>query len=208
MRRVLIADDNFLIREGIKNVILTMPVELCGEVSDIDILPDKIKELNPDILLFEIMLCKQDAKNMLRKIKVSFPELKILIISDCVCDLPMLQFVRSGIDGFIRKNISREELFKSIRIVSDGGSIYSDDIKNLMANARQLQIPDIKNYSPREIEVLQLICKGRNNEQIADILSISENTVATHKRNIMQKAEVKKTSDLILWAFENGLVEK
>ncbi len=204
--RILLADDNFLIREGIKNVL--QHIHLCAEVSGLNEIPAKIQEHVPDILLFEILLCKKDAKKILKQIKLDFPFVKILIISDCTCDLPMLQLIRFGIDGFIRKNIAKEELLKAVNIIAEGGNYYADDVKLLLANPEILLLPNPKDFSEREIEVLHFLCKGRNNEQISDILYISENTVATHKRSIMQKAKVKKASELIIWAFKNGMVEQ
>jgi DNA-binding NarL/FixJ family response regulator len=207
--KIFIIDDYFLIREGIKKIINELPnAVIVGESHDLSDLTAKMKNCLPDIIIMELNLCDNPLRDFMQEIKTVSAQTKVLIVSDCDCELPVITAIRSGIAGFIKKNVSEEELIKAIQTISKGADYFSPEITQLLANSYLSGSTSGINLSDREMEILRYICKGRSNEQIAEILFISEKTVATHRKNIMKKAVVKKTSDLILWALENKIVQK
>jgi DNA-binding NarL/FixJ family response regulator len=207
--RIFIADDYFLIREGIKKSLKDLnEAVIVGETNDLSNLTLRISETQPDIIIMEISLCERPLKELIQELKKTSPQIKVLVISDCNCELPVIASMRAGISGFIKKNVSKEELIKAVCEIDAGKEYFTTEIAKILAKGYFFDKPTTTNFSDRELEILKYICKGRSNEQLADILFISEKTVATHKRNIMRKAGVKKVSDLILWALNNNIVDK
>jgi DNA-binding NarL/FixJ family response regulator len=207
--RVLIADDYFLMREGVKKSLNTLPeVVIVGEAKDNKEMNAMLGKHKPDILLMEMNLCDRPMKGLIEEIKKESANTKVLIISDCNCELPVLISMKAGISGFIRKNVLMDELALAIRSIANGAEYYTPEIKQILANGYFAEQLPQNSFSERELEILRYICKGRSNEQIADILFISEKTVGTHRKNIMRKAGVKKAIDLLVWALDNNLVQR
>lgn len=207
-RRIFIADDYLLIREGIKNIINNLKgTIIVGESNSLSNLSSKINDCYPDIIIMELNLCDRPIKEIVEEIKTTSPQTKILVVSDCECELPIVMAIRAGVAGFIKKNLSEEELIKAIHSLSSGLNYFTPAITQLLANGYLSNSETGINFSDREMEVLRYICKGRSNEQIAELLFISEKTVATHRKNIMKKAAVKKSSDLIIWALDNKILQ-
>ncbi len=207
--KVIIADDYFLIREGIKKSLQTLKdVTIVGETSDIDEFVVLVAQHTPNIAIIEINLCDRPIQELIAQLKQESPCTKVLIISDCYCEIPVIMSIRAGISGFIRKNVSQEEIVQAIRSIANGVDYFTPEITQLLINGYLSNASKQSSFSERELEIFRYICKGRSNEQIADILFISEKTVATHRKNIMKKAGVKKTSDLILWALEKNLFRR
>ena len=204
--QVLIADDYYLIREGIKKSLRTLQeVVVVGEANNTDELMVLLSRHKPDITILEINLCQKPLKELITEMRHHSPDTKVLIISDCNCELPVIISIRAGISGFIRKNVSQEELGQAVISISQGKEYFSSEITRILMNGYLSGDQSQVHLSDREMEILRYICKGRSNEQIAEILFISEKTAGTHKKNIMKKAAVKKTSDLIVWAMDNNL---
>ncbi len=207
--RVFILDDHYLIREGLKKTLKSVRnFIIVGESQNLIDLPLLMKDLNPDILFLEVGLCKRPMVELLLEIKKVSPKTKILAISDCSCEMKVFTSVKAGVAGFITKKAEREEVIKAVLEISSGNDYYSPEVtKILMKGLFARKGTDIQ-FSERELEIMNLICQGITNGSIADQLFLSENTVATHKRNIMKKAGVRRTSDLILWALDNNLVAR
>ncbi len=207
--KVYIADDYYLIREGVKKSLKqSKDIEIVGESNNLNQLVDSIQMTQPDVLIFELNLCQQPVRNLIEDLKHVNSNVKFLIISDCDCELPLVMAVRAGVTGFVRKNVSKDELLHAVQQVYHNKEYYVSDVtqvllKGFLNNAHSDSI-----FSDRELEILRYICKGRSNEQIADILFISEKTIATHRRNIMKKAGVNKSTDLIIWALDNKIVAR
>lgn len=207
--KVYIVDDYYLIREGVKRSLKqSKDIEIVGESNNFNQLVDSIQESQPDVLIFELNLCQQPVRDLIQELKQVHSPVKFLIISDCDCELPLVMAVRAGVTGFVRKNVSKDELLHAVQQVHNNKEYYVSDITQLLLKGFLNNDQSSSVFSDRELEVLRYICKGRSNEQIADILFISEKTIATHRRNIMKKASVKKSTDLIIWALDNKIVSR
>jgi DNA-binding NarL/FixJ family response regulator len=207
--KVYIADDYYLIREGVKRSLKqSKDIEVVGESNNLNHLVDSIQESQPDVLIFELNLCQQPVRDLIQDLKQVHSSVKFLIISDCDCELPLVMAVRAGVTGFVRKNVSKDELLHAVQQVHNNKEYYVSEITQLLLKGFLNNDHSNGIFSDRELEILRYICKGRSNEQIADILFISEKTIATHRRNIMKKAGVKKSTDLIIWALDNKIVSR
>lgn len=206
--KVFIADDYYLIREGVKKSLRSFKdIEIVGESNNLTHLSESIQRAQPDVLIFELNLCQRPVRDLIEELKSVNSLVKFLIISDCDCELPLVMAVRAGVTGFVRKNVSKDELIQAVQHVAQNKEYFCNDVTSILLHG-YLNDKNADVFSDRELEILRFICKGRSNEQIADILFISEKTIATHRRNIMKKAKVNKSTELILWALDNKIVEK
>lgn len=205
--KIIIVDNNTIIREGLKSMLFSEGWEVT-EQKEVEGLGAVVDLIKPEIVLLEINLCDTPIKALLQQIKTASTNTKTLIVSDCKCEMPVIMAISAGVAGFVGKDIEKEELINAIKKVGLGKQYFSQDITSIITENFVTMKNTNYELSDREIEVLKYICKGRSNEQIGDILFLSEKTVATHKRNMMKKIGVKKTTDLILWAVEKGIIAK
>lgn len=206
--RFFIVDDIFLIREGFKHIIKDIPgAEFCGEAETLENLNFHVQVSNADTIILDLNLCETPLKGLIDKLRTEMPQLRVVILSDCHCELPVLAAINAGIKGFIqKKNLRREELDTALAVLAEGKEYYSQEITRILIGSYGSDGIRKFNFSQRETEILQYITSGKSNDQIAQLLFLSENTVATHRRNIMRKAGVNKTTELIIWARENKIV--
>lgn len=204
---ILIADSNTLVREGIKSILISKNWTV-NEVNSIKQVYIAVKKHLPSLLLLEINLCDISIKHILQQINSVSPNTQTLIISDCNCDFQVMLAITAGISGFIGKSVEKNELLQAIEVIAKGKKYFSQEITSIITEHYYTMKNSNFELTERENEILKYIGRGRSNEQIGDLLNLSEKTVATHKRNVMKKIGVKKTSELILWALDNGIISK
>jgi len=207
--RIFILDDYYLIREGLKRTLSTTEdFVVVGESPELTGIAQSMKDLTPDLLLLNTGLCKRPVGELVQEIRKVSPHTKILAIAEYSCEMKVLTSVKFGISGFISKKADQEEVLKAVKEVALGKDYFTPEVTRILIKGLLSGRKAENLFSERELEIMNLICQGVTNEAIAGQLFLSESTVATHKRNIMKKAGVKRTSDLILWAMDNKLVER
>lgn len=211
--RVLIADDHPLVREGLRSMLLDLEdIQLVGEASDGLEALRFTGDLKPDVVIIDIRMGGLDGIEATRRIKDRRPETAVLVLT--VLDEPdyLLEAVKAGASGYLLKDCSRQQLLTAIRTLQAGGSLLDPDtIGRLLHQLRRLpaQVEDkgvAPHFTDREIEVLRLLCEGRNNKEIAEILVLSVETVKTHVRHIMGKLEVSDRTQAAIKALKENLV--
>ena len=213
--RVLMADDHGLFRDGLRNLLSQIKnVELVGEAVNGQDLIRKAMELSPDIILTDIGMPIMDGviatKELIRR-KICN---RIIVLSAYGKEEPILKMLEAGASGYLLKNAGREELLAAIHAVAKGDSYFSQKVSAtlLQAITRQKENPEQKKptvetpLSDREIEVLRLITQEYSNGEIAEKLFISIRTVDTHRRNLLEKLQVKNTVGLVKYAIEKGII--
>ena len=209
--RILLADDHALIRTGIRNLLEGSPeFEVVGEASDGEEVLKKTKTLSPDVIIIDISMPKISGIDATKQIVESHPTIKVLVLTMHENAEYIYQIFKAGANGYLLKNAGKEELIDAIRAVSEGKKFIGRHVSDLMvseymkkANARD-EGTDESPLTNRESEVLELIARGLNNQQIADQLYISPRTVDTHRTNIMQKIHVHDAANLVRYALEHG----
>ncbi|MBI4213331.1 MAG: response regulator transcription factor [Chloroflexi bacterium] len=210
---VLIADDHPLVREGLRSMLQDLDdIELIGEASDGLEAIRYTGDLKPDVLIIDIRMTGMDGIEATRRIKASQPNTAILVLT--VLDEPdyLLEAVRAGASGYLLKDCSRQQLLNAIRTLRAGGSLLDPEtIGRLLQQLRRSPSALTENgtVSPltsREIEVLRLLCEGRNNREIAEMLVVSVNTVKTHVKRIMGKLNVSDRTQAAIKALKEDLV--
>lgn len=209
--RILLADDHELIRTGIRNLIgSNKDFQIVGESADGEDALRRARELVPDVVVIDISMPKLSGIEAAKRIRSELPSVKILVLTMHENPEYVYQILKSGASGYILKNAGKDEITEAIYAVTRGSRFFSPRISELMISeyVRQAERRDDQSagatLTNREQEVLRLIARGLNNQQIADKLFISPRTVDTHRTNIMQKLNIHDAANLVKYALENG----
>lgn len=209
--RILISNKYFLMNYAIRCILQRIKEFDVTGIPEEEVL-QQIKKIKPDILITELDILKIDGFKLLSEIREKYPNLKILVLLEIDDRKKLMKMLELNLSGYLLKNTSREELINAVHSVYKGEKYYSNEInryvvEDILKDKTQDRKEDInESISEREKEILNLIVTGYNNKIIADKLFISENTVATHRRNIMKKMKVKNTPQLIVRSLKQGLV--
>lgn len=159
-----------------------------------------------DIVLLDITLPDINGVEVCKEIKKRSPETKVLIISNHSERSIIMQMLQHGASGYLLKNASSEELVRCVHDVLAGRIALSAEVTAIMTRPLQNELKDIPHLTKREIQVLSMIAAGRTSASIADELCVSQFTVETHRRNLMQKFDASNTAALIKMAAEQKLI--
>ncbi len=196
--KVLLADHHPVFRLGLECMMNEKDFEFVGYVDNGSQLEHRISEIQPDIVILEIDLPRANGVGSLRKIKNNFPDLKTLVVSCHPEEIYAISSIKAGAQGYIAKTRSVEEIREALLTVSKGGTFLSSNIKGLLDDKeRKNDVLKFKKLSTREIEVLNLLARGKRNKEIAQALSINEKTVSTYKTRLLKKLNVDNIADLI-----------
>lgn len=197
--KILLADHHPIFRRGLKCMLKgDKKFEFKGKVEDGRFLISEIQKQEPDVLVLEIDLPNSNGVGSLRQIKSHFPDLKILVISCHPEEIYAVSSLKAGATGYISKIRSVKEIKNALYLVSQGEKFLSENIKNRQSpNTKKAEILKFKTLSTREIEVLNLLSRGKRNKEIAQDLSINEKTVSTYKTRLLKKLNVDNVADLI-----------
>lgn len=213
MISIILVDDHQMFRDGLKFAISQIDdLEVIGEASNGVEFLNQLEELNPDVILMDIGMPKMDGVEATEKAVTLKPSINIIALS-MFGDVEYYQkMVAAGAKGFLMKEASVDELEAGIREVVNGGTYFSQEL--LQKIITHMANPNVKSsnnsvvsLTRREEEVLDLICKGYDNKEIADQLFISQKTVEGHKTNLMSKTYTKNAINLMLFAIKHNLVD-
>jgi two-component system nitrate/nitrite response regulator NarL len=213
--KILIVDDHEVVRDGLRNILTSLDtISIAGEAGNGEDAVKMYASLKPDLVIMDISMPGMNGIEATRVIKEKDPDARILILTMHDNQEYLNQIIRSGAKGFILKNTDKEELLDAVRTVASGDNFFSKDISKLIIDnyirtAKETEKSDGYKEVPltkREIEILKLIASGYSNQEIANILYISYNTVDTHRKNIMHKLSIKNTAGLVRYAIEKGLI--
>ena len=217
--KILIADDHALLRQGIRNVLeLEEDLQVIGEAGDGEEAVEKAATLVPDILLLDINMPKINGLEVIRQVIVRQPKVRIIILTMHDDENYVIEVIKAGAVGYLLKDIEPGMLVKAIRTVFDGesfiypclakklfGEINRQHVRNLEASKVIARTKD-ERLSYREIEVLEMVCKGMSNHEVAKTLFLSEKTVKNHLTNIFRKISVTDRTQAVLYAIKNKIV--
>ena len=200
---VLLVDDHALVRRGFRRLLEDDPaIVVVGEGSNGDEAIRLVAELKPRVIVMDAAMPGTGGLEATRKILASRPDAAILMLSMHSEETLVRQALAAGARGYILKNALDLDLATAVKRVAAGEQVLDPAV------IRPDPLPGERNrrLTPRELEVLQLICDGLSNREIAAKLDLSANTVAVHRANIMNTLGVHKTAELVVYAMQNGLV--
>lgn len=205
--KIILADDHPLIRAGFKTLLgKNEDFEILGEAGNGKELINLVKVQTPDIVLIDISMPEMSGLDAFVEIRKELPDIKFIVLSMHEEREYVLKAVRNGINGYLLKNVGREELEDAIRNVHAGGKCFSPVVAGILADSIQAPEESPGLITSREKEVLSLVAEGFSTKQIADKLDISARTVESHRVNLLKKLKVNNTAELIKKASENKLI--
>jgi DNA-binding NarL/FixJ family response regulator len=208
--KLLIADDHGIIRDGIKLMLNKTPeLEIVAEANNgqevIDYLAKNAKSI--DVILMDINMPVMNGIEATQTISETHPDINILALTMHIEETYISNMLKAGALGYILKESNKDELIDAIKSVALGKKYYSNEVSVTLINSLMSDDKDKdKELSEREIEILSFIASGNTNREIGEKLFISGRTVETHRRNILNKLEVKNTAEMIKYAIQNKLV--
>jgi len=209
---IIIADDHLILRQGIKSLLTAENIaKVIGEASNGKELLELLKKHKPDIVIMDIDMPHMNGMEATQKALEMIPELKIIAFTMFGDEEYYYKMIDLGVKGFILKSSGIAELENAINEVMLGESYFSPEVlrKIISSMGRVKQVKNSLNveFTSREIEVLQQICLGLNNEEIAEKLFISPKTIKSHRSNLLGKTGCKNTPTLMLYALKNNIVQ-
>lgn len=212
--RIMIVDDHQLVREGIESMLSgARGIVVAASASSGEDAINTARETEPDVVLMDITMPGMNGIEASRWIKEIDPGIRVIIVTMEISKDYVSAAIKSGVDGYLPKDVSKEVLVEAIRSVHKGKQYFYDSIKKLIFEDFY-EVQKVKNprkvlpnqLTKRENEVLTLVAAGKSNREIGDGLSISVKTVETHKTHILIKLGLNNKSELVRYAIKNQII--
>lgn len=209
--RIIIADDHQLFREGLANLLAdSADIEILAQAENGHEAISKTKELGPDVVLMDIGMPVLDGVEATRQLIKELPNTKVVALSMHANKQYIKGMFEAGASGYLFKNCAYDELIKAIRTVYSGKKYLSDAITEIMiqdylGKEEDLPLTDSE-LTERESEILKLIAEGVSVSDISDKLFVSIKTIGTHKQHILEKLNLKSTTDIVKYAIKKGII--
>jgi DNA-binding NarL/FixJ family response regulator len=212
--RVLVADDQALVRTGFRVIVDAEPdLEVVGEAADGRETIEAAQRLRPDVVLMDIRMPNLDGIEATRRLASGTAGPRVLILTTFDLDEYVYEALRAGASGFLLKDAGADELLHAVRVVAAGDALLSPSItRRLIADYARRPSPSerpaaLAELTPRELEVLRLVARGLSNGDIARGLVVGEATVKTHVARIFSKLGLHDRAQAVVLAYESGLVQ-
>lgn len=212
--RIVLADDQPLIRNGIASLLQARGYEVVGEAGNGQEALSVVRRTHPDLVLMDLRMPVMEGLEATRLLKAEFPHIRVVILTVSDDERDLVDAVKSGAHGYLLKDLEAEAFFEAIDAVEHGESVIPPRLaRHLWAEFGRLvereggEAPDERTLTDREWEVLRLVAAGHRNREIADLLSISENTVKFHMGGILDKLHLRNRTEVAAWASEHRRAE-
>lgn len=216
MIRVLLVDDQTLIRQGIRLLLDSEPdIEVVGEAANGREAVENAGSLHPDVILMDVRMPEMDGVSATRILAAEHPSCGVIILTTFDDDETIFEGLRAGARGYLLKDVSSEEMAEAVRKVAAGGALIQPSIaRKVLAEFNRLSSPPapgkanalMEQLTERELEVLRLLGEGLSNREIATRLVITEGTVKNHVSNLFAKLEVRDRTQAVIKAKALHLV--
>lgn len=207
--RVLIVDDHTVVRDGLNALLSAEPgMKVIGMAGDGQEAVRLAKELQPDVILLDLVMPKMDGVKATQEIKKVYPQARILMLTSFAENHQVFSAIKAGAIGYLMKDTSSDELIQAIRDTYENRPALGPDIaRKLMMDIqnREGEKLDENGLTEREVEILQYMALGKTNQDIADELFLSERTVRTHVTNILAKLGLSNRTQAVLYALREGI---
>jgi DNA-binding NarL/FixJ family response regulator len=211
--RVLIADDQELVRTGFRVILTAEPdIEVVGEAADGRKAIEAVRTLRPEIVVMDIRMPNLDGIEATRRIAAENGAPRVLILTTFDLDEYVYEALRAGASGFLLKDAGADELLHAIRVVAAGEALLSPSITRRLIEdyahrpPRREHPAALADLTPRELEVLRLVARGLSNTDIAHELFVGNATIKTHTARIFAKLDLHDRAQAVVLAYESGLV--
>ncbi|MEA2415459.1 MAG: hypothetical protein QOI58_2116 [Thermoanaerobaculia bacterium] len=210
MIRVFIADDQLLIRQGIRTLLeMDAEIAIAGEAEDGEETIERVPEAEVDVLLLDVRMPKKNGVDVLRDLSLINALPPTLVLTTFDDTAVVLDAIRSGARGFLLKDISYQQLMNAIRAIAAGGTVFQPAITQRLLRATPAIADDampVEELTARELEVVRLMAGGYSNKEIAHALGTAEGTIKNQVSSILAKFGVRDRTRAVLKALEAGLL--
>ena len=202
--KILLADDHFLVLEGLEVLLSTFPfVEKTQSALNFLELKDALKKEEFDVLLLDIHFGRHDGRKIIGEIKQIAPDMKVIALTSFSDPTTIKSSINAGFDGYLLKIDKREDIEKALKATVNDQQYYSSEIQRVFFQRSFSK--EKAGLTPREKEILQLIVFEKTTKEIAEQLCLSEKTIETHRASIMLKLDVKNIAGMVKKAIMEGL---
>lgn len=211
--RVLVADDQRVVREGLVTMLELLPdIEVVGAAGDGEQTLALVERRRPQVVLMDLGMPRVDGIEATRRIAQTYPSTRVVVLTTFADEHSIVGALRAGAVGYLTKDAGREQIARAVHAAAAGQAVLDPAIQARLVAAVDVTarhaaasgpLPD--GLSPREAQVLALIASGRTNAQIAETLVVSPSTVKTHINNIFAKIEVRDRAQAVQYAYNHGL---
>jgi DNA-binding NarL/FixJ family response regulator len=212
---VLLADDQDLVRSGLRLVLELAGIEVVGEAADGAEAVELAAQLRPDVILMDVRMPGMGGIEATRQIVARDLPSRVLILTTFDLDEHVFDALAAGASAFLLKDVGREQLVDAVRTVAAGEALFAPSVLRRLVThyvsrppTAVGKSPALDELTPREEEILRLIGRGLSNTEIADELVISMPTVKTHVRHLLQKLSLRDRVQAVVLAYQSGLVER
>jgi DNA-binding NarL/FixJ family response regulator len=213
--RVVIADDQALVRAGLRKLLEVDPeIDVVADAADGLEAIEAVRRLQPDLVLMDIRMPLLDGIEATRRLAVDHAATRVLILTTFGHSEYVYEALRAGASGFLLKDSPAEELLAGVRVVARGDALLDPSITRAVIQQYTLRprrrddlAQKLQHLTPRELEVLELLARGLSNAEIAAELVVSDGTVKTHVGRILQKLDLRDRVQAVVFSYESGLVE-
>jgi DNA-binding NarL/FixJ family response regulator len=217
--RVLIADDQRVVRDGLVLLIGLLPqVEVAGTAADGAEAVERARALRPDVVLMDLRMPRCDGVEATRRLRELDPGIRVIVLTTYADDRSVIEALRAGARGYLTKDAGAEEIRQALEQVISGQAVIDPAVQHHLVDAiavgplpapgdpPERQLPD--GLTQREAEVLELIAEGLSNTEIAGVLVVSEATVKSHVNHLLAKIGARDRAQAVGYAFRNGVVPR
>nr|WP_263312832.1 response regulator transcription factor [Mammaliicoccus sp. Marseille-Q6498] len=205
--RVLFVDDHEMVRIGISSYLSTqVDISVVGEAASGREGIQKAEELEPDVILMDLVMDDMNGIEATQHIKKHQPRVKIVMLTSFIEDNEVYQALDAGVDSYILKTNSADDIANAIRKTYNKESVFEAEVLVKMRNRMNQKAELFEMLTEREMEILLLIAKGYSNQEIASASHITIKTVKTHVSNILSKLEVQDRTQAVIYAFQHNLI--
>ena len=202
---ILIADDHPAWVEGVRAIIHKAPdMQVVGEVEDGDQIKQKVSELQPDVLLLDLVMPHHDPTELERWVRENYPEVVTLVLTAHDRDAYLAGMLEAGVTGYFDKKMRTNDMLAAIRRAARGELLIDKEQIQRVKRWREEVTTKWESLSDRERDALQLLTEGKDNNSIAVSLGISINTVEKHLKNVYEKLGVSSRTEAVHWWMEKG----
>jgi DNA-binding NarL/FixJ family response regulator len=209
--RVLVADDHSLFRDGLISLLEAANLDVVGQVGDGQAAVEATLRLRPDVVLMDIDMPRMNGLEALCLIKEKLPETQVVMLTVSEDDANLFEAIKSGAQGYLLKSLNAEEFLEMLDGLQRGEAAMTRQttarLMRKVAEPSLRQRDPVQRLTEREIELLRLVAAGMPNKAIAQALSVSENTVKYHMKNILQKLGVQNRTEAVAYAIRAGRLE-
>lgn len=212
--RVLLVDDHHIVRMGLKTIINDQPgMEVVGEAGNGAEALREVERLKPDVVLMDIRLPGESGIETTREVTKRFPQSKVVMLTSFTDDSLIFRAISAGAVGYVLKQVEDDELLRAITVAAHGDAAFDPSVTSkLIARVREAEHKSnedaFRDLSEREMDVLNLVAKGKTNPEIAASLNLSDRTVGNYVSSILQKLHLTNRIELATYAVEHHLSDR